>query len=321
MEGAWTAQVGTENGYKYNNKELNEDFGLNVYHYGARIYAPAMGRFTGVDPISDKFSSLSTYNYAANNPVTGIDLHGLQFVNSNDAKIYIHNGGASLKRENLSNPTNFRINTAQVVTGTDAKGRAYLTTTFPTQVGSLNFSENRLKKGRPKEGPGIVTEVTDRFSGNSQDRRAQRRLLERNGLKPGSKSESSPAPIGTSKGGKAAGAVWLVNEGLNFIANKMVSNDLTTAENQYNTFADASVNIVNTAVEKGAIPEQFQTGQMLGDLANYVFQGEFVNTYDDDTFNQMVEIAQGLIMDNGIQLNCDQCQQNQRGRKKEPGNE
>ena len=39
-----------------------------------------MGRFTGVDPISDQFPWVSTYNYAENEPVANIDLHGLQKV-------------------------------------------------------------------------------------------------------------------------------------------------------------------------------------------------------------------------------------------------
>jgi len=64
----------------YNGKELDTDFGLDWYHYGARMYDPAIGRFTGVDPISDAFPHVSTYNYAENRPVNGIDLHGLQFV-------------------------------------------------------------------------------------------------------------------------------------------------------------------------------------------------------------------------------------------------
>ena len=66
--------------YLYNGKELDTDFGLNWYHYGFRMYDPAIGRFTGVDPISDKFPSLSTYNYASNSPIANVDLHGLQAV-------------------------------------------------------------------------------------------------------------------------------------------------------------------------------------------------------------------------------------------------
>jgi len=62
----------------YNGKELDTDFGLNWYHYGFRMYDPAIARFTGVDPISDQFPELSTYNYASNKPINSIDLHGLQ---------------------------------------------------------------------------------------------------------------------------------------------------------------------------------------------------------------------------------------------------
>jgi RHS repeat-associated protein len=64
--------------YLYNGKELDSDFGLNWYHYGARMYDPAVGRFTGVDPISDQFAWVSTYNYAENEPIANIDLWGLQ---------------------------------------------------------------------------------------------------------------------------------------------------------------------------------------------------------------------------------------------------
>ncbi|MFM9951077.1 MAG: RHS repeat domain-containing protein, partial [Saprospiraceae bacterium] len=78
MEGAWTTQVGTENKYQYNGKELVEDFGWNWYPYGARYYDAAVGRFWGVDPIADRFAHASVYNYAENEPVANIDLHGLQ---------------------------------------------------------------------------------------------------------------------------------------------------------------------------------------------------------------------------------------------------
>lgn len=49
-----------------------------MYEYGARWYDPAIGRFIGVDPIADQFAWVSVYNYAENEPVRHIDLHGLQ---------------------------------------------------------------------------------------------------------------------------------------------------------------------------------------------------------------------------------------------------
>ena len=37
-----------------------------------------MGRFTGVDPIAEKFAFVSAFNYAEDEPIANIDLHGLQ---------------------------------------------------------------------------------------------------------------------------------------------------------------------------------------------------------------------------------------------------
>ncbi|MEL7119288.1 MAG: RHS repeat-associated core domain-containing protein, partial [Bacteroidota bacterium] len=78
MNGVWMSGSDKATNYQYNGKELNEDFGLNLYEYGARWYDPAIGRFTGVDPISDEFPWVSTFNYAENEPIASIDLHGLQ---------------------------------------------------------------------------------------------------------------------------------------------------------------------------------------------------------------------------------------------------
>ena len=72
----------------YNGKELDTDFGLNLYFYGARLYDSALGRFTGVDPISDQFAWVSTYNYAENEPIAHIDLWGLQKV----LAVFFHGG-------------------------------------------------------------------------------------------------------------------------------------------------------------------------------------------------------------------------------------
>ncbi len=69
-----------ENKYKYNGKGLEDEFGLDWYDYGARFYDAELGRFLGIDPIADKFAHVSTYNYAENEPITNIDLWGLQKV-------------------------------------------------------------------------------------------------------------------------------------------------------------------------------------------------------------------------------------------------
>jgi RHS repeat-associated protein len=62
--------------YKYNNKELDQMHGLNLYDYSARYYEPAIGRFTTVDPLAEKYYSISPYAYVANNPINAVDLRG-----------------------------------------------------------------------------------------------------------------------------------------------------------------------------------------------------------------------------------------------------
>ena len=62
--------------YKYNGKELDRKGGLDWYDYGARQYNATIGRWHAVDPMSEKYYSISPYVYCANNPVKYVDPDG-----------------------------------------------------------------------------------------------------------------------------------------------------------------------------------------------------------------------------------------------------
>ncbi|MFV0546126.1 MAG: RHS repeat-associated core domain-containing protein, partial [Bacteroides sp.] len=66
--------------YKYNGKEFDGERGLNVYDYSARYMDPALGRFMTVDPMAEKYPSLTPYHYCANNPLIFIDPDGRKIV-------------------------------------------------------------------------------------------------------------------------------------------------------------------------------------------------------------------------------------------------
>jgi len=71
----------SENNYTYNGKEHENDFGLNWYHYGARYYDPAVGRWWAVDPVDENYSPMVALN---NNPIVFIDPDGKRVFVSDD---------------------------------------------------------------------------------------------------------------------------------------------------------------------------------------------------------------------------------------------
>ena len=72
--------------------------GYDTYDYGARGYYPAIGRFTSVDPLAERYYSTSPYVYCLNNPVNYIDPNG-EFSTKFGAWLYkvFNGGGQTLK--------------------------------------------------------------------------------------------------------------------------------------------------------------------------------------------------------------------------------
>jgi RHS repeat-associated protein len=75
----YTSGNDLKNNYLYNGKELQEDYNLNWYDYGARMYDPVIGRWSTVDPQAESYYSWSPYHYVANNPLKFIDPTGMDW--------------------------------------------------------------------------------------------------------------------------------------------------------------------------------------------------------------------------------------------------
>ena len=65
-----------EQPYKYGGKEFIELHGYDSYDFDARMYYPALCRFTTMDPLCEKYYSISPYAYCNNNPVKYVDPDG-----------------------------------------------------------------------------------------------------------------------------------------------------------------------------------------------------------------------------------------------------
>ena len=64
--------------YTFSAKEKDSETGLS--YFGARYYSSDLSIWLSVDPMSDKYPSLSPYVYCANNPVKLVDPNGEAFV-------------------------------------------------------------------------------------------------------------------------------------------------------------------------------------------------------------------------------------------------
>ncbi len=75
--------------HKYNGKEFDTTHGLNTYDYGARQYNSLVGRWDRIDPLCEKYYSVSPYAYCANNPVNLIDPDGCDwYFNTNNTLLW-----------------------------------------------------------------------------------------------------------------------------------------------------------------------------------------------------------------------------------------
>ena len=84
--------------YFYNGKELESLQGLFLYDYGARFYDGI--RFSTMDPLAEKYYSISPYAYCDNNPINAVDLNG--------ASIYMLFYSTGNQRINMDGDEEFR---------------------------------------------------------------------------------------------------------------------------------------------------------------------------------------------------------------------
>jgi uncharacterized protein (TIGR02594 family) len=68
--------------YGFNGKENDPE--THTQDYGFRTSDPLTGRFWSVDPLTKKYPELSSYQFASNRPIDGMDLDGKEWVPVND---------------------------------------------------------------------------------------------------------------------------------------------------------------------------------------------------------------------------------------------
>ena len=90
-----------EDKYQYNQKELNNDFGLLWNDYGARWYNPQLAIWHQIDPLAEVATSWSSYSYVYNNPISHIDPTGMA---GELASTFVNQSGTVLEHRDDGDP-------------------------------------------------------------------------------------------------------------------------------------------------------------------------------------------------------------------------
>ncbi|NQY07026.1 MAG: hypothetical protein HRT68_12780 [Flavobacteriaceae bacterium] len=94
---------GRNHKWTFNNKEFNDEFGLNWYDFDARNYDASLGRWMNIDNFSESYYQYSPYEYSLNSPIIFVDPDGNtvkpSFVNKENEKKF---NEASTRLKSLS---------------------------------------------------------------------------------------------------------------------------------------------------------------------------------------------------------------------------
>lgn len=143
-----------KNNHKFSGNERINDFNLGWDNFGNRMYNTDIGRFTSIDKFARKYSGLTGYQYAANNPIKYVDING-------DSLILFKNGVyVSTVDNGKKEITGFN---QQSTIGKDGKetftgSQSFTFNDYPDDMAGIKSGELKLRFVSHNEITSIITE-------------------------------------------------------------------------------------------------------------------------------------------------------------------
>ena len=164
----------TLNPYKYSGKEWDDQ--ASLYDFSARMYNPTIARFTTMDPLCEKYYSVSPYAYCAGNPVNLVDPSGESTwvyqnedgtytvfngdLEDNDLNIYVYSkdssGEYTIRGESIGitptirsfyNSDSSSWVTDAVIRMDDKSGREFMNYVVDSSVSLMGYMMNAIPNG------------------------------------------------------------------------------------------------------------------------------------------------------------------------------
>ncbi len=263
----------------------------NEYDYGFRIYNPRIGKFLSVDPLFKSYPGLTPYQFASNRPIWGVDLDGLEFVHSSEARIKIVNGKAHLNLENCYRSTRgaWRTRDECINQGLQPQPEGYIGG-WPTSVGLFNFEvikapepvslDPDVKPDVNKE-LGLVYNLIPYESPKRKDNEPDMRFKGNkiNATQGGQKTSEGTGRvpfIGKVTVGRLSGAALAVNaisEGLYQLTVWDAYYDWKAATEQKSILFNEVMAAINIAIDRNMIKQEYQNSTDLANIASVVYCG------------------------------------------------
>ena len=263
-------------GITFTGKEKDAESG---YHYfGARYYdSEALTGWLSVDPMADKYPSLSPYNYCAWNPVKLVDPDG-------EAPVkplikYMGYGSFMVNIDNLHRPARNQIQKANKNPHNWAEGQIGInlsigTYTSPVRIPSFGIIPDAVG---PDQGDYIrmKTQVYTPSSVPKQHGKPRRPRY--------SENEWAVGPVGGGAVGRCSAVFMLgLNLGI-YAANLIQMFSIERDQNELNrqtVLLNQAADLVNDAIRNDVFDgQQTSNNDFLGEVINYIFQGPRNDSY------------------------------------------
>ena len=120
--------------FRFTGKERDAETGYD--YFGARYYSSSLGIWLSVDPMSDKYPSLSPYVCCADNPMRLVDIEGQEWVNAHSEKVN------KLKTAYDKNPTKELYRQLKAEIKKESRVNTYLNELKKNDIHLYNYIEN-----------------------------------------------------------------------------------------------------------------------------------------------------------------------------------